>query len=293
MKMKLEKARAWVNVHNAGIPYPISSIIYTDQDFIFGKDLNGFVGKIHHMEKAKQYLLALFKEDLRDHEVHHTGMIVMFAGQRAEKCLSDWAQWFIASPNQSSNTSVLVDQAEDSETLGTREIEVMKPESRALMETPACKANAGGILQLQRSYLWLPTNSGMRETKSAEFIHFSNIDRWPGETDLIKHSKGGEEQSASWRARRHETRQYLRQLGIPGEVEPFAITDSPYCPIRKDTSRNTDANYEIPRASALPAKSATKKTLEKKSNLKQAPKPPASSIPLPTLNSKTLPEINI
>merc|ERR1719160_1378807 len=36
-KMKLEKARAWINIKVAAIPHPVSSIVYTDEDIVIAK----------------------------------------------------------------------------------------------------------------------------------------------------------------------------------------------------------------------------------------------------------------
>lgn len=244
MMMKAEKARAFANIRNAGIPYHVSTVIYTDQDFIFGQDINSFVSNIYQVEKAKQHLLGLFQDEGDD--LYHTSVVVMFAGQRTEKCLDEWSQWFKTNDGKETAESTLVDQAEDSETLGPKEIQAMEKESKALTTLDTCN-KAGGINTLRRGALWLPTNSGMKDGKRAEFIHFSSTDRWPVENELIKHSK-----SASWNARQATTRQYLHQLGIPGEVDPFAITISDFCPIKNNNGVGVKfraADTDIPRAS--------------------------------------------
>jgi len=70
--MKLEKARAFHNMKVADIPHPISSIIYTDEDIVIGKDLGEFVSLVRSIEHDK-WTLALFKDTGLSAGELHTG----------------------------------------------------------------------------------------------------------------------------------------------------------------------------------------------------------------------------
>jgi len=97
-KMKLEKARAWVNLKVAALPHNPSSIIYTDEDVIVAKDLKEFMGLVRELEKAK-HTLALFRDTGASAGELHTGVVIIFPGVHTEDCLQAWgkAHW---SPNR-------------------------------------------------------------------------------------------------------------------------------------------------------------------------------------------------
>jgi len=90
-KMKLEKARAWLNLKNAAIPHPVSSVIYTDEDVVIGKNIANFVGVIRELEKAK-HTLALFRDTGSAAGELHTGVVAMFPGEATDKCLQAWGK---------------------------------------------------------------------------------------------------------------------------------------------------------------------------------------------------------
>jgi hypothetical protein len=54
--MKLEKARGWLNVKVAEIPHPVTSIVYTDEDVVIGKDLTFFMREVRTLETLKHTL---------------------------------------------------------------------------------------------------------------------------------------------------------------------------------------------------------------------------------------------
>merc|ERR1712146_567420 len=58
--MKQQKALAWKNVRNLNLNP--SFIVHTDQDIIFGGDLNVFVDYVKNRFKSDTPLLALFKD---------------------------------------------------------------------------------------------------------------------------------------------------------------------------------------------------------------------------------------
>jgi len=273
VKIRLEKARAYQNIHKAGLDHHVSTIIYTDVDFVFGKDINTFVGNMHHMEKAKQHLLALFQEEIPwangtksgSEPFYHTSFMVMFAGSRTEKCLSEWGEWFKTQNNKDATEGpVEATEFADSENLGPREVESMEPESKALVNQLSCKVRK--IRILPRTNLWLPTDEGMKLGKTAEFIHFTNAERWPGATEIVDRTPVYSREDFSEKARESRriaatrsewhktTKQYLQKIGVPGVslVDPFGITDSGHCSVKKS---NTMKGVVIePTAKPKPAK---------------------------------------
>jgi hypothetical protein len=89
--MKLEKARAWLNINTAEIPHPVSSIIYTDEDIVMAKPLNNFVSLVRTVEKGR-YTLACFEDQGVSKGEIHTGVVVMFPTQASEGCLRAWGK---------------------------------------------------------------------------------------------------------------------------------------------------------------------------------------------------------
>lgn len=264
MKMRLEKARAYKNIHKAGIPYRVGSIIYTDHDFVFGKDVNPFVGDMHRLEMGKQHLLALFKEHCTPTTYcgRMTSLMVMFnfPGQRTETCLNEWSEWFkkqdgkqVADvlPGRTINmgkSGKFRVTGSASETLERKEINEMEAELKALEEKSSCR-NAGGLKILDREKLWLPTTDGMKVGKRAEFIHFSGALRWP--VHNITQRPTNKMFDSIQEQQMNVVKGYLTQLGIVGGIDdPFAIVKSEYCPVRAgELKTQRSANADIPRAS--------------------------------------------
>merc|ERR1719235_1740657 len=90
-KMKQEKARAWLNMQVAQIPHPVSSIVYTDEDIVIGKNLDRFMVQVRQLEQAK-HTLALFRDTGKSKGELHTGIVVMFPGKATDECLQAWAK---------------------------------------------------------------------------------------------------------------------------------------------------------------------------------------------------------
>merc|ERR1719161_768462 len=89
--MKQEKARGWLNVKVAELPYPVSSIIYTDEDVVIGKDLTEFMKYVRSLESLN-HTLALFRDTGKSAGELHTGVVVMFPNTHTDNCLQAWAK---------------------------------------------------------------------------------------------------------------------------------------------------------------------------------------------------------
>merc|ERR1719161_37266 len=89
--MKQEKARGWLNVKVAELPYPASSIIYTDEDVVIGKDLTEFMKYVRSLE-GLNHTLALFRDTGKSAGELHTGVVVMFPGAHTDECLQAWGK---------------------------------------------------------------------------------------------------------------------------------------------------------------------------------------------------------
>eukprot|EP00746_Dinoflagellata_sp_MGD_P158047 gnl/MRDRNA2_/MRDRNA2_86373_c0_seq6.p1 gnl/MRDRNA2_/MRDRNA2_86373_c0~~gnl/MRDRNA2_/MRDRNA2_86373_c0_seq6.p1 ORF type:complete len:155 (+),score=18.14 gnl/MRDRNA2_/MRDRNA2_86373_c0_seq6:52-516(+) len=86
LKMKLEKARAWLNIQVARIPHTVSSIVYTDEDIVIAANLDRFLGVVTQLTSYK-YTLALFRDTGASVGELHTGIVVMFPGTHTDACL--------------------------------------------------------------------------------------------------------------------------------------------------------------------------------------------------------------
>lgn len=91
-KMKLEKSRAFVNLQQAAIPHPVSSIIYCDEDIVVGKDVNYFAdGVVRHLENHNdKFTLAVFKDNGVSAGQLHTGIVVIFNQPYSDQCIQAW-----------------------------------------------------------------------------------------------------------------------------------------------------------------------------------------------------------
>merc|ERR1719160_363847 len=89
--MKLEKARGWLNVRVANIPFNVSSIVYTDEDVVIGKDLTQFMKYVRSLEPLN-HTLALFRDTGKSAGELHTGVVVMFPGRGTDECLQAWGK---------------------------------------------------------------------------------------------------------------------------------------------------------------------------------------------------------
>merc|ERR1719272_1327853 len=89
--MKLEKARGFHNMEVASVPHPVSSIIYSDEDILFAKDVSSFVSRVRDLEAAG-HTLALFRDTGAAAGELHTAVVVMFPGKGTDECLQAWGK---------------------------------------------------------------------------------------------------------------------------------------------------------------------------------------------------------
>lgn len=89
LRMKLEKARAWINIGNAAIPGKVGMIVYTDEDVVIGKDVNNFVQQAKTFIPLK-HTLALFRDIGKSAGELHTGIVVMYNNPHTVQCLREW-----------------------------------------------------------------------------------------------------------------------------------------------------------------------------------------------------------
>jgi len=234
--MKLEKARGWLNVGVAAVPHEVSSIIYTDEDVVIGKDISGFVSMVRSLEHSK-HTLALFRDTGKSAGELHTGIVVMFPGAHTDQCMQDWARQLtgvrIGSAQFSDETQEgemkdiksaeldadVSDQIKENAEadiqeghLLAEEIATMGPDQQALGRTKSCKRGQGhdGIRILPENFFWLPTPSGLKRTEQHEFVHFTNTGRWK----IISHGT---------------IKKYLLKIGIPEHIDPMGSVKDKAC----------------------------------------------------------------
>jgi len=223
-RMKLEKARGWLNVKVAAIPHKVSSIIYTDEDVVIGKDVSDFVSMVRDLESSK-HTLALFRDTGASAGELHTGVVVMFPGAHTDQCLQDWgksltgvrigsAQFSDENVKESGGEAVKESAEADinEDHLLKEEIAAMGPDQQALGRTRSCKRGAGhdGIRILPRRYFWLPTPAGLNRQQTHEFVHFTNTGRWK----IISHGT---------------IKKYLVKIGIPAHIDPMGSVKDKLC----------------------------------------------------------------
>jgi len=230
--MKLEKARGWLNVAKAQIPHVVSSIIYTDEDVVIGKDISGFVDVVRGLEASK-HTLALFRDTGASAGELHTGVVVMFPGKGTDECLQAWGKKLTGvqigsaqeakfnledsqelALNEDNNVDADVSVIKEDQLLD-EEIAVMGPDQRALGQTKPCKKSPehDGIRILPGKFFWLPTPAGMGGNgHRAEFVHFTNTGRWK----LISHSS---------------IKKYLTKIGVPEKIDPTGSVKALECAI--------------------------------------------------------------
>jgi len=238
--MKMEKTRAWLNVKNAAIPHPVTSIIYTDEDIVIGKDLASFINVVRESEKAK-HTLGLFADNGNSDDSLHTGVVVMFPGEATDLCLQAWGKSLIkigelahrkgmsggrdiADTTQPHAFNANVDDTKEKEPVDMArkmesghltdvEMDVSGADQHALQKTRACTTkNTGmpdqndGIKMFDQAFFWFPDQNGLEVGKTAEFVHFTNTARWKSiDHTLIK--------------------DYLTKQGIPAEVDPMGVME--------------------------------------------------------------------
>jgi len=218
-KMKMEKTRAWLNVNAAAIPHKVSSIIYTDEDLVIGKDLTSFLDLVRGTEQERR-TLGLFRDTGASAGQLHTGVVVMFPGEKTDACLSSWGKHLTANGKQQQLQGKrhafkeVFDTDELREGILTEEeIEAMGPDQRALGATKACKSKGdeqAGIKIFPPEFFWFPTKKGLAEDTKAEFIHFTNTGRWK----TISHKV---------------IKEYLVRLGIPEHIDPMGNVQDTTC----------------------------------------------------------------
>jgi hypothetical protein len=236
-KMKLEKARGWINVRTAKIPYDVSMIVYTDEDIVIGRDVHHFVKEAEALIPNK-HTLALFRDTGKSAGELHTGVVVMYNSQHPETCMQQWGKKLtgidIMAPEVPKATKLtnegelgkefesgeggegtLTDVEED--TLLKEEEVSMGPDQQALGKTKQCMAETGhaGVFILPKQYFWFPTPGGMKKGRTAEFIHFTNTGRW-------KLFSSG------------DIRNYLTGIGVPAELDPMGHSSDEECLISYD-----------------------------------------------------------
>jgi len=224
-KMKMEKTRAWQNIQLAAIPHPVSSIIYTDEDVTIGKDLTDFVSLVRSLE-GQQHTLALFKDTGDSAGQLHTGVVVVFPGEATDQCLQMWGKNLkritmekIMQKREKAfkKEKALKENAKELEVEGMDELEQEElmsggPDQRALGGSKECKAKDGhdGISLFPEHYFWFPTAAGLKSGQRAQFVHFTNTNRWKSIKPAV-------------------IKQYLTDIGIPEHIDPMGSVQDKSC----------------------------------------------------------------
>lgn len=229
-KMKLEKARAFLNINHAQIPYKVTSVVYTDEDVVIGKDLTEFLKYVRSLE-GLNHTLALFRDTGKSAGELHTGVVVMFPGKGTDECLQAWGKKLTHVEIGSALAKFNLEDAQEhalnedvsaeadlsrikENQLLDEEYAVMGPDQQALGATRPCKKSEEhmGIKILPSYFFWLPSPGGMANQHTTEFVHFTNTGRWKmfGKA-MIK--------------------TYLTRIGVPAEIDPTGSVKALNCAI--------------------------------------------------------------
>jgi len=238
LKMKLEKARAWINLRNSGIEGKVGLIVYTDEDIVMGKDVHNFVAEATSYVPDK-HTLALFRDTGRSEGELHTGVVVIYNSEHAQMCLKAWGkqltgldidEWRnehdVQAKDATPGAKLVDESAFEKETIESDESEaesdegleqegVMGADQQALGRTQPCMVaqDHKGIKIMPKDYFWFPDGKGMAQNQKNEFIHFTNTGRW---------NKIGPEKIAV----------YLKNIGLPDHIDPTGHSQSEECIIR-------------------------------------------------------------
>jgi len=192
-EMKEQKSMAWKNMAKLGLNP--SFIVYTDQDIVFGNDVNHVIRDAKANLQGRGYTMALFRDQGQSKGEMHTGIIFMFPSQATDKCLEEWSAKILTikagkyhgfnsvqEGTELSEEPAAIDLTKQDaaldEAAGEKvEAEMMGPDQRALGKTHSCKEGSG-IAFLDSSFLMMPTKSKLNSRAKATFLHFTNTNRW-------------------------------------------------------------------------------------------------------------------
>lgn len=240
LKMKLEKARAFLNLKVAQIPYKVSSVVYTDEDIVFGYPVASFMQEVRTLEPLK-HTLALFRDTGYTRGQLHTGIVVMFPTERTDKCLQAWgqkltsvkigsAQETLVGPISKAYGTISVSKlkAEDSEMdmadnsegdadSEESDMEVTGPDQIALKATKPCRLgpDSDGIKILPKKYFMLPTAGRINSGSTTTFVHFTNTGRWA-------------------QINAGDLKKYLARIGAPMNINPKGSVQDKTCAAELD-----------------------------------------------------------
>jgi len=193
---KMQKQLVWSHIEGSKFSHPVSAVIYTDEDIVFGKDLGEAISSIRATE-AGDYALSLFDDQgnsARKHELH-TGVVVSYPTEKSKDCLAAWMKNLDnyepcrpgGKPCKKHKYSFdrEVDQADDEKAKGFSKVNagaasdlesgMMGIDQRTLGRTKVCAK--GGINKLEPKFLHMPTTETMNKGIGAEFVHVTNTYR--------------------------------------------------------------------------------------------------------------------
>jgi len=196
---KMQKQLVWSHIEGSKFSHPVSAVIYTDEDIVFGKDLGEAIAAIRETEKG-DYALSLFDDQgnsARKHELH-TGVVVSYPTEKSKDCLATWMvnlnNYEPCKPSKGGKPckkmhyklNEELDEADFEEkaksfskvnagTDSDLESGMMGIDHRTLGRTKVCAK--GGINKLEPKFLHMPTTESMNDGIGAEFVHVTNTYR--------------------------------------------------------------------------------------------------------------------
>jgi len=198
---KMQKQLVWSHIEGSKFSHPVSAVIYTDEDIVFGKDLSEAIAAIRTTESG-DYALSLFDDQgnsARKHELH-TGVVVSYPTEKSKDCLAAWMKnldnYEPCRPNKNGgkpckkhkyafDVEVDHDQADDEKAKGFSRVAagvdsdldsgMMGIDQRTLGRTKVCAK--GKINKLEPKFLHMPTTETMNAGIGAEFVHVTNTYR--------------------------------------------------------------------------------------------------------------------
>jgi len=199
-EFKRQKQLVWNHTDEAQFNHEVSSVVYTDEDIVFGKDLTDAMKDIRETEKH-HYTLSLFQDQGHSSGELHTGIVVSYPTNRSKACLAGWMKTLKhyvplgMRPKGPKSFSREIANA-TTESLETPEWKGFdNPKFDLLKTTANASATMEGIDQqslgvtykcnrhinsLEPKFLKMPDKSSCEDGVGAEFVHFTNTYRAKG-----------------------------------------------------------------------------------------------------------------
>jgi len=193
-EFKRQKQLVWNHTDEAQFNHEVSSVVYTDEDIVFGKDLTNAMKDIRETEKH-HYTLSLFQDQGHSSGELHTGIVVSYPTNRSKACLAGWMKTLKhyiplgmrpkakSFGRETSNATLEVpewkglDTPNFLKTTANASATMEGIDQQSLGVTYKCNRH---INSLDPGFLKMPDSSSCEDGVGAEFVHFTNTYRAKG-----------------------------------------------------------------------------------------------------------------